>query len=198
MGGITETKPTSIKVPVASLNREDLVQEALQIYNIPLTEMKMTTGLELPVAGDSTYLGMAFGTHGSAAPYLVGTVTNTDSKTEVARLQFILPPEYEDGQSVSVRLHARVDVARQASASVDVQCYKVDKEIGVGSDICATAAQSINTDVWADKDFTITPTGLVAGDLLDIEITGVGDDTGGSSNGYVQIGAVQMLLDIKG
>jgi len=45
---------------------------------------------------------------------------------------------------------------------------------------------------------TITPNGLLAGDILDIEITTVVNDGGGTTGAQAQIGLVQMLLDVKG
>ena len=79
-----------------------------------------------------------------------------------------------------------------------MQCYESDTETGVSADLCTTTGQNFNSTSWADKDFTITPTSLTAGDLLDVELTTVVDDTSGAVGAQAQIGLVQFLLDIRG
>jgi hypothetical protein len=196
--GIWYSKPGA-GTPVGVINRADLVQDDGAIYDIPFFRMRKTTGAVLAGAGDTTNLGEAWGTPGTDVPYLVGTACNGAAQTETARFQFELPAEYTPGESITVRVHAHVDTTPlTVSATVDVECFQGDKEKNAGADICATAAQDINSATWADKDFTITPTGLVAGDILDIYITAAGDDTTGAVNKSIEIGAVQVLLDIKG
>jgi hypothetical protein len=197
--GIYYSKASPRVTPVSTVNRADLVQDDAEIYNLPLFRFRKNTGAVLAAAGDGTYLGCAWGTHGTDGPYLVGTACNNASQTETARILFELPPEYQDGQTVTIRVHAHVDTTPlTVSATVDIQCYETDGEKAVGADLCATAAQDCNASAWADFDFTITPTGLAAGDILDIEITAAGDDSGGAVNKSIEIGAVQVLLDIKG
>ena len=48
------------------------------------------------------------------------------------------------------------------------------------------------------NEFTITPTGLASGDVLDCEVTVVANDTGGAVNENVTIGEIAVLLDVKG
>lgn len=70
------------------------------------------------------------------------------------------------------------------SCEIDAVAYKAHATTGnlkTGSDLVTTAAQSINSLTWADKDFAIDGTGLVPGDELDILITITGVDTGSGS-----------------
>jgi hypothetical protein len=85
-----------------------------------------------------------------------------------------------------------------ASATLDVEVDKSDRAAGLGSDLCATAAQTINSLTFANKDFTITPTGLSAGDVLDVRLTVTVTDSATATAVTASIGAVEFLVDIKG
>jgi len=204
MSGITFTKQNPRYTPPSSINRADLVQDDAKEYNIDiLSECRKADSSALPTSPDGTNLGIIGGTFGTNSPILEGTDSDGSgaaTQSELTRLFFTLPAEYQAGQTITVRIHSRVDVVRHTAATVDVICYLADKEAGIGSDLCTTGAISNNSASWADQDFTIDPTGLVAGDILDIEVIGATDDTnaGTGSAGHVEIGAIQVLLDVKG
>jgi len=65
-------------------------------------------------------------------------------------------------------------------------------------DICATAVQSCNSLTAANKDFTITPTNVVPGDLLNVVISMIVADTATATAVIGRINKVEMLMDIKG
>ena len=85
-----------------------------------------------------------------------------------------------------------------ASATLDVQAYKADRESGVGADICATAAIDINSTSWANRDFTITATSLSPGDVLDVRIAVAVVDSATGTAVIASIGAIELLCDIRG
>ena len=144
-------------------------------------------------------MGLVAGTHGTASPSINADTAVGGTDTEKARVQFVLPAEYDAGETVTLRVHARCSDLATTSATIDAEVVESDKQLGISAELCTTGAQSIHTTSWADKDFVITPTALVAGDTLDIELTIVFADDGGGGDGAVAaIGAVQMLLDIKG
>ena len=121
------------------------------------------------------------GTTGTAAPMLQGADFGGTSTSVKAAWEFILPPEYRAGSAVTVVVKAGMitTVANPGTApTVDCEVWK-DAGTGlVGSDLCTTAAQSINSLVFANKSFVITPTGLVAGDKLIIRLSLAGTDSG--------------------
>jgi hypothetical protein len=84
------------------------------------------------------------------------------------------------------------------SCTADVECYESDKEASIGSDLCTTAATSINSTTFADYDFTITASGLVSGDILDVRLTIACNDAATATAVIPTIGAVTFVLDIKG
>lgn len=174
------------------------IRDGLDARAVPLWRLRRTADLsQLPTAADGTNLGLAAGTHGtSGAKLITSAVSSGGSATEAARFLFALPGEYVDGRTVTLRVRARAADTAGTSATVDAEVCKTDGEGGVGADLCATDARDANSASWADLDFTVTPTSLAAGDLLDVEITAAVDDTGGDG-AQVEIGAVTVLLDSK-
>lgn len=184
--------------------RANLGQDDLAVYGLGLETWRVTgTGALLGASAGtpSGAFGITYGTHGTNAPLVAGEAASNNSKTNKMRRTFTLPAEYVAGQTVTLRIKAKETVgAATVSTTVDVEAFEVAAEAGLGgspTDLCATAAQDVTTTV-GDKDFTITPTDLVAGDELDIEITGVTNDTGGAVGTILAIYSVQLLLDIKG
>ena len=181
--------------------RSNLIQDPNAVFAIPLVDLRVWDALatNLPATGGTDDLGLYGGTFASASPKISTGDVKAGGCTRYARFQFQLPVEYEAGMSVTLRLHAGMTTTvADTSATVDVECYKSDGEAGVGSDLCATAAQSINSLTDADKDFTITPTGLSAGDVLDIRLTVAVVDSATGTAVIADIGAIEMLVDIKG
>lgn len=181
--------------------RSWLAQDDNAIYAVPLVDLRVFDALATNLPGTSANddLALVGGTFGSASPKISTGDVKASSVTRYARFQFQLPPEYVAGQSVTVRLHAGMTTtAADTSATVDVECYESDAEAGVGSDLCTTNAQSINNVTWADKDFIVTPSGLVAGDVLDIRITVAVVDGATGTAVIADIGKISMLLDVKG
>lgn len=184
-----------------SISRGSLVQQDGVIYTKSLGGLQATgTGAALgATAGTpSGALGLTVGTFGTNTPKVVGEAASGNSKTDKARFQFVLPAEYVSGQGIAVRVRCKEAVgAATVATSIDCECYKSDNAAGLGSDLCSTAAQDV-TPTIGNKDFTITPTSLAAGDTLDIQLTGVTNDTGGTVGTILEIDQVAMLLSVKG
>ena len=180
--------------------RTQLTQDDLQPYVIPLSRFQAPgTGAQLGSSAGtpSGALGLTIGTHGTATPKLVGEAASGNSKSNSGRVQFALPAEYVSGETITLRVRCKITGNVQVAQTIDALVYKSDDAAGVGSDLCATAAQSVTSSA-ANYDFTITPTGLAAGDTLDVLITAAANDTGGTANKLIEIYRVAMLLDIKG
>lgn len=160
---------------------------------IPLAELRKTSAMKdaLADAAGTNLLGLA----DAAGSVLSGTQTNNTSVAESASLIYVLPPNYVAGEAITVRARAKVSAARFVSATVDVIAKKIT-DGALGADICATAAQALTTD-YANYDFTITPTGLVAGDSLQLDIYLNNNDTGGNSNGTATISELSVRPTIS-
>ncbi|MCH7924364.1 MAG: hypothetical protein IIC51_02385 [Planctomycetes bacterium] len=154
----------------------------------------------LPNPSATDDLGLYGGTFGTDSP----TIQTFDLKaagpsTLRARIQLALPPEYEAGETVTLRISAgMLTTVADVSATIDVEAHEIDRIGAVGSDLVTTSALDINNLALADKDFTITPTGLAAGDMLDIRITLAINDAATGTAVIGLIGAVELLCDIRG
>ncbi len=184
----------------------DVLRSQLKLDNL----MPITLPIELfRVAGTGALLGTAAGTpagafgitygaHGTNTPKMVGESASGNSKTNTARIVRELIPEYAAAQSVTLRVHARITVNANTSQTLDAQVFKSDGESGPdGADLYAGVAAPLTTS-WANHDFILTSSALSAGDELDIELTGVADDTGGSAGAVIEIGKCQILADLRG
>ena len=184
-----------------SCARAGLVQDDAKGYPVPLERMRVTaTGALLGnTAGTPAgAFGLTMGTFGTNSPKLAGEAASGNSKTDKARFAFVLPPEYVAGESVTVRVRCKETVgAATVSTTIDAEVYKSDKEAGISADLCATAAIDVTT-AFGNKDFDITSAALNPGDVLDIQLTGVTNDTGGAVGTILNITNVELLLDIKG
>lgn len=137
------------------------------------------TGLQLAATAGSSILGLTAGTHGSASPLLITNDSDGTTKSDSARFLVPISPFYVAGTTVTARVRAKVSAAAQVSSTVDVLIFAADLAGGVSADLVTTAAQAITTTV-GNYDFTVTPTALTPGSVLDILITVALNDTGGS------------------
>lgn len=151
---------------------------SLRDFQIPLTAWRQhdAIGVNIATAGNDD-LGLVSGTYLTDAPTITsGTVSNTTA-TRYARAHVSVPPDYIAGQPINfICQFARTDAA-EATATVDLEV--VNHNASATTDICATAAQNVNTSASGTLTFTITPSSVAAGALLDVRITVAIDDTSG-------------------
>lgn len=184
-----------------TVDRSNLVQDDLAEYDVPLTSCKVHNALhtDLPATAADDDAALITGTPGTDAPTIQGVDFGGTTSDEKFAFEYQLPPEYVDGQSVSCRVRGgMLTTVADDACTVDVEAWKADGDGAVGSDLCATSALSINSLTKANKDFTITPTGLAAGDKLIIRVSFAGNDSGDAGVMVPEISKLSMLLDIKG
>jgi hypothetical protein len=186
----------------AAITRSKLEQETLADYMVPWEAFKVWNAYQTPLPGTplTDDLGLVGGTFGSASPSIqTEDLKAAGATTSYARFAVQLPPEYVDGETVVIRCHAgMLTTVADTSATLDVECYESNSEAGIGSDLCATSATSINSVTLADKDFTITASGLSAGDWLDVRLTVTVTDAATGTAVKALIGRVSLCCDIKG
>jgi hypothetical protein len=188
------------------VTRASLTQEDLTPYPLLPEEWRVhdALGTNLPNTPASDDLGIIAGTIGTDLPYVWAgdQKNNAGANTRYARRQFRLPPEYVAGGAIRLRMYAgMLTTIASAAATLDAQVFASDGAGGVGSDICTTSAININTPAapnLADRDFTINPSGLIAGDVLDIRIAVTVNDTATATAVDAVIQHAALLLSIKG
>lgn len=140
------------------------------------------------------------GTFGSASPVARSIDVKTlGALTFYARFTMELPAEFDDANTVKLRLHCgMLTTIADNGCTIDVAAYKSAGDATIGADLCETAAQSMNSVTFADKDFTITGTGLVAGDTLDVRVAIAVNDAATGTAVMAAIGKIQRLVDTRG
>lgn len=206
IASVTMSIPSSSVVnasvhPTAAIDRSKLAQDALKPYSVPLTSLVVHDApqTKLPTSAADDDLAMIAGTFGTDGI----TVQSSDSKaadtTQYARFFIPLPAEYDAAQTVTLRISAAMlTTVADVSAVIDVEAFEPDREGGVGSDICGTAFQDMNDLAFADYDFELVNTNLVAGDMLDIRIAVTISDSSTGTAVIACIGAIELLCDVKG
>jgi hypothetical protein len=179
-----------------------LKQDALAIFPVRFTGLRVWDAIHTNLPGtaaadDLALIGTTFGT--TAPVVSAGDCKALGATSRYARFMVELPECYEAGETVTLSLSAgMVTTVASSSCTVDVECYKIDKITGIGSDLCTTSATTINSLVFAAKAFTITPSGLTAGDVLDVRLTIACNDAATGTAVTPTIAGIDLLCDIRG
>ena len=179
-----------------------LKQDALAIFPVNMMDLRVWDAIQtnLPGTAAADDLALIGTTFGSTAPRVTaGDCKALGATSRYARFMVELPECYEAGETVTLSLSAgMVTTVASSSCTVDVECYKIDKITGIGSDLCTTSATTINSLVFAAKVFTITPSGLTAGDVLDVRLTIACNDAATGTAVTPTIAGIDLLCDIRG
>jgi hypothetical protein len=188
----------STNTAFGTVPRTNLTQEDLVAYPLPLDAFRTHDALQtvLPGTASADDLGLSTGTLGTSSPVLQTVDFGGTTTTAYGRIRFAVPAEYVAGQTITLRLNAgMLTTISDGTATIDAQVYRAAAPT---VDVCATAATTINSLTASNKDFTITPTNVVPGDILDIRVAIAGSDTGDAGVMRGQIYSADLLLDIKG
>ena len=179
-----------------------LTQDANAIFPVDLTALRVWDAFHtnLPGTAATDDLALIGGTFATSPPTVsAGDLKAAGATTRYARFQMQLPECYDAGQTVTLSISAgMVTTVSDTTCTVDVQCYKIDKITGIGADLCATAATTMNSLVFASVAFTITPAGLLAGDVFDVRIAIACNDAATGTAVTPTIASIDLLCDIKG
>jgi hypothetical protein len=188
------------------LNNAEVLRTQLKQYPdvsrviTPFEWVVWDSGAKLTTAANDD-LGIVMGTFGTnCVTVQAGDVKATNS-TRYALAHVWLPDYYDAGQTVTLRFLAGMQTTvADTTCTIDAVVYEVDDDgtPTADGDICATAAQSINSLTAANKDFTITPTNLVAGDILEIRVAIAYNDGATVTAVTPTIYKAALLFDARG
>lgn len=185
----------------AGIERQKLATEILK-FNVPLENVRVWDALQtnLPTTAAADDLGFVIGTFGTDAPVIQTSDSKATTVTQRARFNFRLPENYVSDGTLSVAAWAGMKTTiADNSATIDFEVYKKNDATGlVGTDLVVTAATTINNLTAGEKAFSITPTGLLAGDELDIRVTIAITDGATPTAVIGRIMKLYMLLSVKG
>ena len=202
----TLTVTDAITVPEGGISAQTrstvLKQTDNAIFPIPLAGLRVwdAYGTNLPATAAADDLGLIGGTFGTAPPLVqAGDVKALGATTRYARVQVIIPECYVSAETVTINISAGMKTTvADTTCTVDVEAYRVDKISGISSDLCATAATTINSLTFATKTFVITAASLAAGDVLDVRIAIISNDAATLTAVTPTIAALDLVCDIKG
>lgn len=156
---------------------------------LPMLGWKNAAGTNLAAAASAGEFGMTI-TLGTGS-YLIGEAANTNTKTDDAIAEFVLPPTYIAGQNLTVTVNAQIAGAgTPGTKTVQIKAYRVASNGTQGSNIGPGSASAI-TAGGADVPFTITGTTLNPGDRVMLELEVVLQETGGT-NINAQVNSVRV------
>jgi len=184
---------------VNSKPRANLLQEDAVTYPIPLIDFRWADGTIPDTTGAAGNPQIVIGGWGSGTGIFRGEDAQAAEKTETLFIDFAVPECYVASETITAKVSARYNDAganTMATKTIDCEAYEIAQAGTAGSDLCATAAQTI-TGTMASYSFTITDASISPGDMLRVYFRIVVE---GNSGGVVkaEFGGATIDLDIKG
>jgi len=178
-----------------------IAQRVLAESVISLTQARVwdATQTNLPATPASDDLGIITGTWGTNPVRITaGDVKALGSTTRRLYLAIPIPSNYEDGQTIQLRIRAKMETTEaDTSCTVDAEAY-VGSDGALGSDLVTTSATSMNSLSAANYDFTINATGVDPGDLLEVRLSIASNDAATATAVTPAIYSISLLCDTRG
>lgn len=199
IGGTLRIKDTGIsKQTRGSL----LVQEDLARFPVLLSALRVWDAFQtnLPGTAATDDLAVIGGTFASAPPTVqAGDLKAAGATTRYARFLVAVPECFVAGETLNLVFSAGMTTTvADTSCTLDLQAYRLDKDGGIGSDLCLTAATTINSTSFADKSFSLDPATLAPGDVLDCRIAIACNDAATVTAVIPTVASIDVACDIKG
>lgn len=191
-----------LNVPLPAIPRADLAQRTGCEFVVPWHAFRVwdAVATNLPAAAANDDLGLVGGTWATDSVVIeAGDLKAAGATTRYAWFSWAIDEKYDSGQALTLRIRCKVETTvADTSCTVDVECYKADHEGGIGSDLVSTSATSFNSTTVSNKDFVISPTGLEAGDILNVRLAVACNDAATGTAVTPQIGKVSWIATVKG
>lgn len=187
----------------AGIELSKLEQRTFAKFNINLLDFRVHDDIRsfLPDEATADDLGLeTSSTYGTNVPVIdSGDLASAGATTRYARFTVDLPANYEDGETVQIRVRTKFATVADTSSTVDLQAFKFGEAGAVsGSDLVSTSATNNNSATAANYDFTITSASLVAGDQLDCRLALAITDGATGSGVICYVESVKLLCDTRG
>jgi len=184
----------------ADIATTKIAQRVLAESVIPLTNLRVWDAVAsiLPSAAAADDLGLVTGTWGTNPVRVTAGDVKASSSTRRLYFAVPIPANYEDGQTIQVRIRAKMETTvADTSCTIDLEAY-VGTSGTLGSDLVTTAAQSMNSLTAASYDFTINPTGVDPGDLIECRLSIAYNDAATATAVTPAIYKIALLCDTRG
>lgn len=186
----------------AEILRSQMKQIPDAVRRISPFEWRVWDSGALLTTAASDDLGIVMGTFGTdVATVQAGDLKAAGATTRYALVQVALPENYEDGQTVKLRLLAGMKTTvADTTCTVDVDAYAIDTDGTPTSDgnLYGGAAQDMNSLTAAELDFELSAGNLSAGDILEIRIAIACTDAATGTAVIPTIFRAALLFDARG
>lgn len=184
----------------ADIATTKLAQRVLAESVIPFTSLRVWDAVasNLPSAAAADDLGLVTGTWATNPVRVTAGDVKTTGSTRRLYFAVPIPANYEDGQTIQVRIRAKMETTvADTSCMIDLEAY-VGTSGTLGSDLVTTAAQSMNSLTAASYDFTINPIGVDPGDLLECRLSIAYNDAATATAVTPAVYKIALLCDTRG
>jgi hypothetical protein len=157
------------------------------VHQIPVPAWRIWNSLDaqLTATGNADDLGHVVGTYLTDDGYLTTSSQTPGDATPVvsyARLIVRVPDNYQDASAITLRIGWTRPDAAATSMALDAEVVRLGAPT---VDINSTAAVDINGAASGTANFVLTPTNVVAGELLNIRINITAVSNGASYEGRI-------------
>jgi len=156
--------------------KQTATSTSLVPISIPVHDWRKTDGVTVNAAtAATTNFGMILGTPGTDFPHLETIDGKNATTAVVSRIVVRTPQNYVAGSAITIRARCGMKTtvaSNSAATTIDFSAYSNSGVAnGSSADLITTAAQSINSLTAANYDFVLDPTGLVAGQDIQLQMT---------------------------
>ncbi len=156
------------------------VPEQMGTIRVPLLSAKNSDGSVLAAAASAGKFGVTI-TLGTAE-YLVTEAANSNTKTDIALFELVLPNTYAAGDDLTLTVNTEyvLGSGTVGTHTLDAEAFLGDDDGTSGADLIAVAAQTVPATA-TELEWTIPGDTLQPGARVVLRLTLVIQDTGGSN-----------------
>ncbi len=189
---------TASQTAAGVLSRADMVTETSVRIGSRILECKNLAGTTITASAGAGVFGLSTtATFGSPSQLsLVTEAANNNTKTDSCEFEIVLPPDYVAGSAIDVAVTQAITIGggTLSAKTLTVDAFKVAADGTVGSNLGPAAGTLTNSSTTLHN--AITPTGLVAGNKLLIQLQTVLTETA-SSNVTANLTDIAVTTSVK-
>jgi len=172
-------------------------QDQLRSHVVSIMQCRNIDGSAMDATGGAGKFAVTTGGFGGGEMAIDGEAASGNTKTDQMCFQFQLPPNYVASGDVKIAINAKETIgAATVSTTISAEVYEDDGQTGMSADLAASWDDDDITTSWATHTLTLTDAGLVAGDVINVLIQIVTDDTGGAVGTVAEIGRIDVQCDV--
>ncbi|WP_428491699.1 hypothetical protein [Rhodopila sp.] len=189
--GVNSVDVTDLLNDGCAFGNSTQLQGATGLYatSLRLSEFKNTDGSVLAAAASAGKFG--FGITLGTSFNLVSEAANSNTKTDDAVFEYVLPSNYIAGKNLTVTVNAATSGAGTLSVkTAQIKAYRIGADGTSGADIGPGVASAV-TSAGADIAFTVTGATLNPGDKVLLQLETVLTETAASAT-FAKINSIRV------